>query len=65
MARLKMAKKKKTGYAKKPSSDFHLGFVAHCSEGYSYKGARPVDGTKKKFDPRNYPANDPIETKKK
>ena len=66
MARLKMAKKKKPGYAKKPSSDFHLGFVAHCNaeDVFAPRPKCNVD-SEKEFDPRKYPVNDSLKTKKR
>ena len=61
-----MAQKKKTGYAKKPSSDFHLGFVARCdAEDVCAPRPKRYADSEKEFDPRKYPVNDSLKTKKR
>lgn len=66
MANTKLRKKKKTGSAYRPSSNFHMGFITSCNLNNEYlPGHKSIKGSKKEFDPNKYPANDPVETKKK
>lgn len=61
-----MAKKKKTGYAKKPSSNFHLGLVVNCDAEDAYVPRPKCNAnSEKEFDPRKYPVNDSLKTKKR
>lgn len=66
MTKQKLVRKKKTGYSQKPSTNLHLGFVAHFRSNDGFENdPKCGKGQEKNFDPRKYPANEPIETKKK